>query len=367
MKPGERLDTSRDMAERYGASRPTIQRAISELVRDGFIETKGRGGTFICDQPPHLCRFGVAYAQAPGFPNSLWSKFHEAIHLEVQRVRLDEGRRFVSYFKLIDQSESNPSRIELTEDIRRHRSAGLIMAGPAWVMEHYTRVIDPKLPRVCLGESGDPAVPSIVPSFEGWLRQAIDELVARGRKRIAWIDFNANAVDPLDTTSVDKLMRLTQDAGVTSLPIFYQPASTQSPQGVSQVIRLLLSLPESQRPDGIMVSDDNLVQDAVHGLVQSGLRVGPKETGGQLDVVAHANFPYPIKSPLPLINLGFDVRLMLARAMDVLVEQRAEQTHSEQPHATELNREIILSPVLEQNFDRYNDPLFQQQDIDLSF
>jgi GntR family transcriptional regulator len=46
-RPGDRMPTERDLAERYGCSLITVRHALSELVREGRIErTRGRG-TFV--------------------------------------------------------------------------------------------------------------------------------------------------------------------------------------------------------------------------------------------------------------------------------------------------------------------------------
>jgi GntR family transcriptional regulator len=50
-KPGDRLPTERELAERYGCSLITVRRALDELTREGRLErTRGRG-TFVTELP----------------------------------------------------------------------------------------------------------------------------------------------------------------------------------------------------------------------------------------------------------------------------------------------------------------------------
>jgi DNA-binding GntR family transcriptional regulator len=45
LKPGDRIDTEVDLAERYGLSRPTVRQAIQELVRKGLLSRRRGVGT----------------------------------------------------------------------------------------------------------------------------------------------------------------------------------------------------------------------------------------------------------------------------------------------------------------------------------
>ena len=50
LKPGDRLPTEEQLTAKFNTSRPTINKAIRSLARDGFIETRKRGGTIVLEQ-----------------------------------------------------------------------------------------------------------------------------------------------------------------------------------------------------------------------------------------------------------------------------------------------------------------------------
>lgn len=61
LKPGERIPSERDLAERFGVSRLTANKAVKELERAGFVYTQTGKGTFIrsamVQQLEHLTGF----------------------------------------------------------------------------------------------------------------------------------------------------------------------------------------------------------------------------------------------------------------------------------------------------------------------
>ena len=49
LRPGERLPPERELAEQLGISRPTLREAMAILESKGLLESRRRGGTFVCD------------------------------------------------------------------------------------------------------------------------------------------------------------------------------------------------------------------------------------------------------------------------------------------------------------------------------
>jgi DNA-binding LacI/PurR family transcriptional regulator len=75
---------------------------------------------------------------------------------------------------------------------------------------------------------------------------------------------------------------------------------------------------DSERPDALLVLDDNFVEQALAGLGTARIKV-PKDVA----VVGHANFPVAPAKVLPVRLLGYDVNLLLRTCVDLIDRQRA--------------------------------------------
>src|SRR6188508_51812 len=53
LSPGDRLDNENSLAEQFGLSRPTMRRAIQELVDKGLLVRKRGVGTQVVQSPVH--------------------------------------------------------------------------------------------------------------------------------------------------------------------------------------------------------------------------------------------------------------------------------------------------------------------------
>ncbi|WP_417264511.1 GntR family transcriptional regulator, partial [Celeribacter sp.] len=49
LRPGERLPSERDLAERLGVSRPSVREAVAELTDKGLLDPRADAGIFVAD------------------------------------------------------------------------------------------------------------------------------------------------------------------------------------------------------------------------------------------------------------------------------------------------------------------------------
>jgi DNA-binding LacI/PurR family transcriptional regulator len=99
-----------------------------------------------------------------------------------------------------------------------------------------------------------------------------------------------------------------------------QVVSLHAPLSARHSAQLLMQGPAAQRPDGLLIWDDNVVDNALAGLLDTGVRV-PDDVA----VVAQANYPTPLSSVLPIRWLGYDAREALRTAFDLIDQQRNGQ------------------------------------------
>jgi DNA-binding LacI/PurR family transcriptional regulator len=145
-----------------------------------------------------------------------------------------------------------------------------------------------------------------------FFEKAVKHLLGRGRRRIALL-----TVPGISGRRLDSYRKQLVDLGLPVDPCWMQTATQVEPQWASNLVMLLFKGKPEERPNGLIIADDNLTEHACTGLLQAGLSV-PKD----VDVVAHGNFPLEGKSLLPIKRLGYDIPAALNIALDLLQRQR---------------------------------------------
>jgi DNA-binding LacI/PurR family transcriptional regulator len=308
--PGSRIPTRTELERRYDVSGITIQRAVEQLIDDGFLVASGRRGTFVVDRPPHLSRYALVFGYPMDQLDSSW--FEQAIHRAALGLERRTSMRFPMYFHMTMRADS-PDFGRLLREVRAQRFAGIIfMLAPAFLDNSPLDKHLDSIPRVAIvSESGTPEVPAVYVDFDSFFRRALEHLIKQGRKRIA-------VVTPTPPASAAALRQI-KAINLNVPPHWFHPLLAGDTYVVPSLARLLMAgaAPED-RPDGLIIASDNHVDPALTGLVAAGVRIGL-----DVEVVAHTNFPQPRSSVVPVTRLGFDARQILQTSVERIDELRA--------------------------------------------
>jgi Bacterial regulatory proteins, gntR family/Periplasmic binding protein-like domain len=312
---GRQLPTRKELLKELQVSPVTLQRALDRLAHEGFVYSKGRGGTFVNDNPPHLSHIPLVFSQTPSNDVTQWSVLNRLLSAEAPSLA-DRRNRKISQYYGIDGHADNEDFQTLVREVQARRVSGLLFGSSPWQLKGTALVDEPGMPRVAITAKLNvhPAVESVSPNWDSFFERALEHFAARGRKRVAML-LKPGMLEDWGTTIDRKMTEL----GLTTQPYWQQFLGP--PMAVRNCLHLLLNRSQTERPDALLITDDGWSEHAVAGLVAAGVRV-PEE----LEVVAHCNFPAPGSRVLPFRRLGWEVRQFLETAVDRLDVQRESGT-----------------------------------------
>jgi DNA-binding LacI/PurR family transcriptional regulator len=310
--PGCQLGSQRDLSVRFGVAGVTVQTALKQLEREGFIESRSRSGTFVVAKPPHLNQYALVFNLDPTnrFSPEQWSRYYQALSQAAVTFQQESGRRMMTFHGITEHTDSE-DRQRLIAYMETQRVAGVIFANEPFQMVN-TPILDlPGIPRVAVGSAQMYAnVPVVWGNGAQWVAKALDHLAALGRRRVAVID---HGMGPQFDTWLQAGLA---ERGMISHRRWRQYVSLRTRAGASNAVEIMMHDPE--RPDALLVLDDNFVEQALAGLAAAGVNV-PVDVA----VVGHANFPVAPAKVLPVRLLGYDVNLLLRTCVDLIDRQRA--------------------------------------------
>jgi len=307
LPPGARLPTRQQIMEEFRTSRATVQGAFDRLIEDGFVRSRGSLGTFVADPLPHLSTYALVFPQArsPGRP---WSRFRAALQQAATAMPHTDRRRVIIY---CTEGHEHDDLRRLMKDLRARRLAGVVFANRPRGYEG-TGLADllrrQGTPTVAVMENPAGAMPAVYPDVDDFVARALDWLAGRGRRRLA-----AVYVDdpPPDCGAVLRAAMAARGLEVRDCwQLAFHP---HLPQAARPAAELLLRTRPEDRPDGLLIGDDNLAEHVLAGLVAAGMRVGD-----DLDVVSHCNFPAIVPCVLPVRRIGFDARRIIEACLAVI-------------------------------------------------
>jgi len=308
---GARLPTRSELEQQFGVSAATLQGAMDHLSRDGFIESKGRSGTFVAKTPPWLSTCALLMAD---HPSSNASQFWTAILNEAYKLDKNGSTKlpvFYGFGPMHLRPDDFADYNTIVEDLRAHRLGGLIFVTNPDYFEG-TPLVSERIPSVAVKATSVFGIPSVCPDMVALVERCLGYLQARGRRRVAVVGLDLNFGGRY---TLQQLEAAIASRGMTTRPFWNLQLEPARPQGVQACADLLMHCAE--RPDSLVIVDDNLVPSFTAGLLASGVRI-PDD----LEIVAHANFPWPTQSMVPVRRIGFDVHRLLEVCIETIAAQR---------------------------------------------
>lgn len=309
--PGMQFPPHKQLIKEYRVSELTIRQTVATLVAEGFLHTVRGRGTFVADAPPrHVNYLGVI---APFHPDhaAAWTPFYAGLREEALSLEHSPWPYRAAIYMAIRAELEDAGYAKAFHDLQAEKFAGLIfLTTPIQFLN--SALLQTTLPRVAITPLPRYAnIPAAVwIDTRSFIRKAIDHLVARGRRRIALMTLG-NA-DYLELFQDELLMR-----GLECRPYWMHPIESQSNHlGIRNLMHLLFR-EQPDRPDGLIIADDTLMDPCLAGVMASGIQVYD-----EVDVVLHTNFPHVAPCPLPVARLGFDTRELFHQCLEAIDAQR---------------------------------------------
>ena len=317
LKPGDRLPSRREIALDAQVSPVTADEALRRLARQGFVETRGTAGRFVAPNLPHVCHFGVVFPELGHARSQFFSMLEQAAGL----ITSDDSPRRLRLYRGVTPHRDNEDNRRLQMHVRRRVLAGLVFTWPNLSPQGLDEITTGDVPRAILATGQyRPGVPAIYPDLQAWFDRAIDH-AGPAPRRVASLQLP----DPgSNLDQLEMLERAVRSRGHQTRPHWTQFAvggGWHSTRNAAHAVQLLLSLPQHERPNVLLVSDDSLVAGALRGLQEC-----DPDRRRDLQVVCHWNWPAPLpETDLPVAWLGFDAREVLEVSLKALEPQRHDR------------------------------------------
>jgi len=307
--PGEQLPNREQLRDDLGVSMATVQNAIDQLVRDGFVHAVRAKGTFVSDQPPHLMRFLLVSSYDT--TSLIKSHYYHALQETAKASGLFHPRQIRWY----NHSPNDPDSMSLrrvVEEIESQRVAGVIFMNtperelvdhPVWQRHNVPRIASS--PHPIAHAHG---IPRLYPDRMTLIQRGLGHLAERGCGRIGLI-----AHRHLDAWEARAIDRQLDDLGLQSPPWARQFPDCFGDQSVAHAVAGIMSRAPEQRPDGLLVLDEHALP-----ALEQGLSLADMNDAVGFEIVSQCNYPRGPRSSLPVHYLGFSARELLQTALDRL-------------------------------------------------
>jgi hypothetical protein len=311
--PGNQLPTVDTLMQEYNVGRSIVQMAVAKLKDRGFIRSEGRRGMFVDEHPPHLYRFGILMPHLPEYAG--WLGFNQAmVHEAIRLAGNGSGYRFEFYYGL-NLRDGGGDLKRLLDDVEQQTLAGLMVVSQC---EH---VLEEQVIRQSgiavvhlFGFRNTKRQPSISGMAEAdMLKQVLPRFQELHAQRIAVMDLSHHPHQDIH----EKI----QAYGLSSKQSWMQYVSRDFLNAARRITWLWFELSRIQRPDGLLILDDNLLEHVLAGLEDMGVKPGK-----DVQIISRTNWPVEHLAQRSVHRFGFHAGQILVTSCRTLQAlKRGEQ------------------------------------------
>ncbi|MFA6294493.1 MAG: substrate-binding domain-containing protein [Victivallales bacterium] len=295
IQPGAQLPSHRELQARFCISYITVLGFVRKLKDAGLVVARERSGLYVAASPPNLNRFVLLLTK-----RRAGNRFLQVLGRLMPEEATATGGELVIR-RDFEPHIDNPAYLQTLEDARSRRIGAVAYISMPELPPDCELCNVPGLPILNLTK-----ILSL--DSDSFVQEAVDVLIRQGSSRIASLLMKRPNFS-------NRLMETLRLRGLPVKPQWFFPIGSDSIESASHAVRIMLDLPASQRPDGLIVSDDNLIEQALQGVYQSGVRV-PDE----LRIVTHCNWPDVVACNIPVTRLGYDVQTIARHCISMLRE-----------------------------------------------
>jgi DNA-binding LacI/PurR family transcriptional regulator len=260
-KPGERFESERGLAERYGVSRASVRETISALIDAGVLQRAVGRGTFVADPASRSKPQQIVFLISAEILH-----FAETGYGLILRGAESACRKFgdTLIFRVIGDETGVAHEEENT------RPYGVIIVGGVRkdVAQRY-RDLDVPVALVDLLEHKDSSEIEMVRiDYAGGTKVALERLYELGHTRIGFIGFSGSHKYELYWQSLER-MGLRYDPGCVE---FLHPLDLEAAI-LSGLRRMQAILARGRRPTAVLATNDFVARGVSEALMIAGMRI----------------------------------------------------------------------------------------------
>ncbi len=258
-------------------------------------------GTRVVPHPPHRYHFGLVFSEHPSHQHN-WRRFWGALLMAAEAVNRGDGAERIKLYFGVDGHLDNDDYARLCGDVDQRRLAGVVFANAPHALASRGIVQQNHVPMVAItsGE-GIGRVRPLRLSKASELREIARHLADAGCRRVAMVGYQHPSRD-----HEAAMIRRLAEVGVELPERWCLRCGLSLLEAAQDAARLLFSADPGERPDGLIVADDNFVVHAIDGILETGCRI-PDD----VRVVSLWNFPQPVPNTAPFHRIGPDAGVIL--------------------------------------------------------